>query len=101
MAYAGPLESGLEPYPGYRLKRRIGSGASGEVWEAAAPSGKSAALKFLPCGARDLAFREIRSLQPFCQLRHPHLMHIENVWCYEGYVVVAMQLADGSLQDMY
>ncbi len=49
MAYAGPLETGLEPYPGYRLKRRIGSGASGEVWESAAPGGKPRALKFLAC----------------------------------------------------
>ncbi|HLN30997.1 MAG TPA: protein kinase [Gemmataceae bacterium] len=100
MAHEVPLGAGLEPYPGYRLTRRIGSGACGEVWEAAFPPGKNRALKFLRCGRRELAVREIRSLQAIRHLRHPRLVHIDNVWCYDGYVVVEMELADGSLADL-
>jgi serine/threonine-protein kinase len=100
MAYEAQLHAGLEPYPGYRLARRIGGGSCGEVWEAKVSKGKPVALKFMACGAKDLAVREIRSLQAFLHLRHPRLIHIENVWCFEGYVVVAMELADGSLGDM-
>jgi serine/threonine-protein kinase len=100
MAHGAPLNTGLEPYPGYRLTRRIGSGGCGEVWEATVPHRKPVAIKFMQSSVGEMTVREIRSLQAIRQLRHPHLIHIENVWCYEGYVAVAMELADGSLADM-
>src|SRR5262249_34321612 len=46
------------------------------------------------------AAQEIRSIQVVRPLRHPHLVRIEQVWCNRGYVVVTMDLADGSLLDL-
>ena len=100
MPPAGSLHVGLKPYPGYCLARPIGSGGFGEVWEAQAPDGKSTALKFLPCDDNQTAVREIRSLQEIRQLRHPNLIRIERIWCFQGYLVVAMELADGNLLEL-
>lgn len=94
------LASGLQPSPGFRLIRLLGSGSFGEVWEAATQTNRRLALKFLPCDARQRAAREIRALQAIRQLRHPHLIQVEGVWCFDGYIVVAMELADGSLLDL-
>src|SRR5262249_28731663 len=43
---------------------------------------------------------EIRALQIVQQQRHPHLIQMERIWCQPGYIVVAMELADGSLRDL-
>ncbi len=94
------LQAGLEPFPGYRLKRPLGAGGFSKVWKAVTSTGKTLALKFMVCDARRGAAREVRSIQAVGQLRHPHLIQIEGVWCYGGYVVVAMELADGSLEDL-
>jgi serine/threonine protein kinase len=94
------LEAGANPRPGYHLERFRGRGGYGEVWEARTPQGTRVALKFLPCGLSDRASREIRSIQAVRQLHHPNLVRIHNVWCCPGYVVVAMELADGSLLDL-
>jgi serine/threonine protein kinase len=94
------LGVGMEPLPGYRLSRALGSGGFGEVWEAQTPHGRPVALKFLPCDSWHGAAREIRSLQAIRDLRHPHLVHIEQVWCLKECIVVAMELADGSLTDL-
>jgi serine/threonine-protein kinase len=58
------------------------------------------ALKFLPCGDTLIAAQEIRSIQVVRQVRHRHLVNIEQVWGSSGYVVVTMELADGSLLDL-
>jgi serine/threonine protein kinase len=100
MPYFNGLQAGVEPFPGYCLTRRLGSGGFGEVWEAQAARGRRVALKFLPCDASQSAVRELRSLQEIRQLRHPHLIRIERVWCYKEYIVVAMELADGSLLEL-
>ena len=101
MAAPAPLQIGTAPYPGYHLRRPLGSGGFGEVWKAETDDGRELALKFLPCDGGRLAARELRSLQAICQLQHPHLIRIERVWCWEGYVVIAMERADGSLLDLY
>ncbi len=100
MAAAVSLNAGMEPFPGYCLRRRLGQGAFGEVWDTLAPRGKRVAIKFLPCDGKETAVREIRSLQAVGQLRHPHLIRIERVWCWEGYIAIAMDRADGSLADL-
>jgi len=90
----------MEPFPGYRLRRFLGRGGFGEVWEAVSPDGDALAFKFLPCGAGASAAQESRSLQIVSQLQHPNLIRISRVWCYPGYVAIAMELADGTLMDL-
>jgi serine/threonine protein kinase len=70
------------------------------VWEAVRDDGKLIALKLLPCGDDLIAAQEVRSIQVVRRLRHPNLVHIEQVSCNRGYVVVTMDLADGSLLDL-
>src|ERR1700734_1411814 len=94
------LIPGLEPFPGYRLVKFLGRGGWGEVWEAHQPDGTAVALKFLPCDSTLSTAQEIRNLQSIRQLRHPHLIDIHRIWCYNGHVVIAMELAEGSMLDL-
>ncbi len=87
-------------HPGYRLRRLRGRGSFGEVWEAEADDGSPVALKFLVCPGGQGAPQELRSIQMVRQLPHPHLARVDRVWCASGFVVVAMELADGSLADL-
>src|SRR5262245_24661186 len=94
-----------ELHPGYECIRMRGAGGFGEVWEAAKiQGGGRVALKFLPCvgvGARGGGNLELRSIQIVQGLPHKHLIEIERVWCAGTFLVVAMELADGSLYDLY
>ncbi len=90
----------MEPFPGYRLTDFLGQGGWGEVWKATPPDGPAVALKFLPCDSQLAAAQEIRGLQSIRQLQHPHLIHIERIWCFSGHIVIAMELAEGSLLDL-
>ena len=94
------LEQGAEPFPGYRLRRLLGRGSFGQVWEAQTSEGHAVAIKFLPCANSRKAVQESRSNLTVRQLRHPNLIHIDNVWCCPGYLAVAMELADGTLEDL-
>jgi serine/threonine-protein kinase len=96
---AAPLAITPELHPGYRLRRLRGRGSFGQVWEAETDTGEPVALKFLPC-AGDQAGMEVRALQLIRDLAHPGLIHIDKVWSAAGCLVVAMELADGSLADL-
>src|SRR5262245_19481494 len=98
--FAEQLGENVVPFPGYKLCRRVGQGGFGQVWEARTPSGKPVALKFLPCQSERNTLQELRSLQALRQLRHPHLVPIEQVWSHLGYIVLSMELADGKLLDL-
>jgi serine/threonine protein kinase len=78
----------------------LGRGSWGVVWKATKPNGNPIALKFLNCESTQAAAQEIRALQAVRQLRHPNLIRIEQVWCHLGYVIIGMELAEGSLLDL-
>lgn len=96
-----PLHAGTEALPGYQLRRRRGAGGFGEVWEAAGPDGEAVALKFLPSQAQRTTTQEVRSLQAIRRLQHPNLIRIDQVWCHTRSIIIAMELADGSLADLF
>ncbi|MBX9623509.1 MAG: protein kinase [Gemmataceae bacterium] len=93
------LGGGAEPAPGVRLRRVRGRGGFAEVWEADSPAGP-VALKFMPCSNTGTTAREVRSIQSFAALDHPHLVKTHGVWTVPGYVVVGMELAEGTLLDL-
>jgi serine/threonine protein kinase, bacterial len=95
-----PLKVGLEPFPGYTLRQLRGHGGFGTVWEAARDDGTTVALKFLPAVDGISASREIRSIQTVRQLAHSNLVRIDQIWCSPGYIVVSMEVAEGSLLDL-
>lgn len=92
----------MEACPGYKLTKRLGQGGFGDVWEAVGLDGKKVALKFLnlkhqPTGA---AANEIKLLLTLRDLQHPHLIHLINIHTAPNYIILCMELADGSLNDL-
>jgi serine/threonine-protein kinase len=94
------LQPGVQAFPGYCLHLPLGRGGCGEVWEASGPDGHSMALKFMKVRDTTAATRESKSIQAIRGLRHPYLLRIEQVFLQPGYVVIAMELAEGSLMDL-
>jgi serine/threonine-protein kinase len=99
MIKATELWMGKELCPGYKLIRLLGRGGYGHVWEAEV-EGKRLALKFLPCADNRTAAQEIRCIQVMKQLSHPNLVRIDQLWCHRGYIVITMEIAEGSLLDL-
>jgi serine/threonine protein kinase len=97
------LAAGLQPIPGYRTTRLLGTGAFGEVWEARAPEGPPVALKFLDCRSKptSLIRSEIRVLQGLRELRHPNIIEFHGVHAHTHYIVLCMERADGNLADLH
>ena len=95
------LCAGAEPKPGYLLRRVRGRGGFAEVWEADAPDGgPPVALKFMPSSNSNSTAKELRSIQSFLPLYHPHLVKTNEVWSVPGYIVINMELADATLLDL-
>lgn len=99
MSSALSLQSGLEPFPGYHLVQLRGRGGFAEVWEATDADGGRVALKFM-LASSGAAPKEIRAIQTIRQLQHPNLVRIDRIWSQSDYIVICMELAEATLQDM-
>src|SRR2546425_8545228 len=95
-----------EPIPGYRLVAPLGSGGFGEVWKCKAPGGLHKAIKFVPASTNSLldgscrSHKELRAIERIKDFRHPFLLSMERVEVIEGDLVIVMELADKSLDDL-
>jgi serine/threonine-protein kinase len=93
---------------GFLLKREVGRGASGIVYEALGPDDTLYALKVLvppvllaePDRAALLA-RFSREARALSAVRHPHVVHIAQVGVADGHAYIAMEfLAGENLRDL-
>jgi serine/threonine protein kinase, bacterial len=94
------LEIGSEPFPGLKLLQLRGRGGFAEVWEARDQSGRLIAVKFMETRNASSSAKEVRIIQTIQKLVHRNLIKINHVWSIPQYIVVAMELADGSLLDL-
>jgi hypothetical protein len=84
----------------YKPIRRIGRGAFGEIWRGEAPGGVEVAIKVIYGSvAPEAAKRELQALGLMKRLRHAFLLPIHAYWQMEDRLLIAMELADGSLRD--
>jgi serine/threonine-protein kinase len=93
------LRPGIEPYPGCRLRQLLKRTEYTQVWKAITVDERPLAVKFSTCHDDRAIQHDLPFLLALRQLAHPHLIPIYWVWCFRDYVVVAMELARGSLQD--
>jgi len=97
-AGAGPWIAGAEPVSGYQLVRSLGKGSFGEVWQAVGPGGFPVALKFVRLAGK-VSVAEQRALELMKTLRHPNLLALHGTWQQGEWLILAMELADGTLLD--
>lgn len=98
------LRPGVEPIPGCRLTKRIGRGGFGEVWEAINTSDNTKlALKFIECSAQHtgLVVNEIKLLVHLRELQHHNILQFFSVTTGTNTVILSMELAEGSLNDLH
>jgi serine/threonine protein kinase, bacterial len=94
------LEVGSEPFPGLKLVQLLGRGGFAEVWEGLSSQGERLAVKFMASRNSASSVKEMRILQAIQKIAHRNVLRIYNVWSIPDYIVVSMEVADGSLFDL-
>jgi serine/threonine protein kinase len=100
------LAVGEEPLPGYRLVRRVGAGAFGEVWAAESRDWGPVAVKFFH-GSLDAAAdrwraeRELEGLAQIKKVSHPALLRIFHLEVRGTTLVLVTELAKESLLSRF
>lgn len=98
------LKAGTEPVPGCKLIKRIGKGGFGEVWEAHNNNDNTRlALKFIDCKHQpaNLVVNEIKLLIQLRDLHHSNLLQFYSVTTGKHQIILSMELAEGSLNDLH
>jgi hypothetical protein len=101
--HGGVIRTGVLHYDtevaGYRLKKRLGRGGFGEVWQASGPRGL-VALKLIPIGA-PAARIEQRAFDVLRGVLHPHLLRVLDIHRTPDFLIIVMELADRTLFDLW
>src|SRR3954453_7305720 len=92
------VSAGSEPVAGYKIRKKLGKGGFGEVWEAEAPGGVPVAIKIVRLNTPH-AQPELRALEIIRNIRHPHLLDVQFFVHLDDVVLIAMPLCDESLWD--
>ena len=102
LASPARMAPGAEVIPGYTIKRSIGSGGFGEVFEANAPGDIAKAVKVVHGRLEEQhAERELTSLQRVKEVRHPFVISIERIELADDRLVIVTELADRSLRQRF
>lgn len=99
------LSEDLPLVDGYRLKRLLGEGGFGQVYEAEqlAPIRRPVAMKVLRqgCSTRELLTRFEQERQALALMNHPHIARIHDAGeCEDGRPYIAMELVEGGTIDV-
>jgi hypothetical protein len=94
------IQPGTEPIPGHVLESRLGKGGFGEVWKARAPGGFHVALKFVQLERR-VGATELRALDTIKNIRHPNLLSVVGAYQREGQLIIAMEMAERTLEQRF
>jgi tetratricopeptide (TPR) repeat protein/serine/threonine protein kinase len=85
---------------GYRPLRLLGRGAFGEVWHAEAPGGVEVAIKFIHRTSHaNESESELTALHLIKGLRHQNLLALQAFFPLPEWLVIVLELADGSLRQ--
>jgi serine/threonine protein kinase len=85
---------------GYHLIEPIGYGGSGQIWKAEGLGGMPVAIKIISLDNK-LSIKEIRALDLFKTIRHPHLLSIFGFWFKNNKLWIASELADKNLYEIH